>query len=88
MSPYELLQRTWISIHDRLPPDSTDMIVVYIPGYRRIDVRHSQIARIDAKRTIKEGVEYAKKAAWDRVISHWMAIPPPVTKERRRRRRR
>lgn len=81
MPPKRYLPDEWIPIQDRLPPDSSKIeVAVYIPAYRRYAIRQSQIARLDAKRSLEMGDDYTENAAWDRIISHWKCMFPPKIK--------
>lgn len=81
MNKAELMKSLWIHVTSRLPPQSDDDVLLYIPEYKTITVCKGWIAREDAMRFIgddgKIDENVFKYFAWDRRFTHWMKIYGP-----------
>jgi hypothetical protein len=71
----------WKSLRDKLPPDDTRLVELWIPRYQVAVVRQANLARIDGKRIIsgKQPKLLDVNLSWDRLFSHWRFVygPPP-----------
>lgn len=79
MNKRQLIERIWIPISKRLPPDSDEYIAqvaIYNAKTGFFAVLPTKMAREYALEAI-DGVVEADKWSWDRVFTHWSMLYPP-----------
>lgn len=82
LSKRQLIERLWISIAQRLPPDSDTyetQVVTYNAKTGYIAVLPTKMAREYATEAVNILIE-PDKWSWDREFTHWMTLYPPAGK--------
>jgi len=78
MNKKETLQSMWIPINARVPPDSIEIILCWLPLYNKVVTRRARTARMDAERMMSpDWIDSEIDLSWDRRFSHWMPIYSP-----------